>query len=77
MLLQSVYAIVDLAFVGRLGETAVAGLSISFQVFFIVLAYGQILAATALANVSQAWGARRFEQALSLGIGGGVPRRDP
>lgn len=78
MLLQSVYAIVDLAFVGRLGETAVAGLSISFQVFFIVLACGQILAATALANVSQAWGARRFEQAtgtfsaltlLSVGVG--------
>ncbi len=63
MLLQSVYAIIDLAFVGRLGETAVAGLSISFQVFFIILAISQIMATTALANVSQAYGAGRFAEA--------------
>ncbi len=58
--LQSVYAIVDLAFVARLGEASVAGLAISFQVFFIILALSQIVATTALAEISQAYGAHRF-----------------
>ena len=55
--LQSVYAIIDLAFVSRLGETAVAGLAISLQAFFIVLAISQMVATTALAEISQAYGA--------------------
>ena len=56
MLLQSVYAIVDLAYVGRLGSESVAGLAVSFQVFFIVLAVAQVISTTALSNVSQAYG---------------------
>lgn len=56
MLLQSVYALIDLAWVGLLGEAAVAGLSICLQVFFVVLALSQVLGTTALADISQAWG---------------------
>ena len=65
MLLQSVYALVDLGFVARLGDAAVAGLSISLQVFFIVLAVSQVLGITALANISQAYGAGRIDDARS------------
>lgn len=56
MLLQSVYAIVDLAWVKRLGEEAVAGLSINFQIFFVILALSQVIATTAMADMSQLWG---------------------
>ena len=65
MLLQSLYALVDLAFVGRLGGQAVAGLSISFQAFFIVLAISQAVATTAIAEVSQAWGAGKLDDGRS------------
>lgn len=56
MLLQSVYAIVDLAWIKRLGEDAVAGLSINFQIFFVILALSQVIATTAMADMSQLWG---------------------
>ena len=55
MLLQSVYAIVDLAWIKRLGEDAVAGLSINFQIFFVILALSQVIATTAMADISQLW----------------------
>ena len=64
--LQSIYAIVDLAFVARLGEASVAGLSISFQVFFIILALSQIVATSALAEISQAYGAGRLAHARGV-----------
>jgi len=66
MLLQSVYALVDLAFVARLGKEAVAGLSVCLQVFFVVLALGQVLAVSALAGISQAYGSGKFKQAWGL-----------
>ena len=66
MMLQSLYALIDLGFVGRLGEDAVAGLAISLQVFFIILALGQVIATTALANISQAYGAGDLDRARSL-----------
>jgi putative MATE family efflux protein len=66
MLLQSVYALVDLAFVARLGKEAVAGLSVCLQVFFVVLALGQVLAVTALAGISQAYGSGKLKEAWGL-----------
>lgn len=78
MTMQSVYALVDLAFVRQLGEAAIAGLSISFQVFFIILALSQIVAVTALSKVSQAYGSGDLAEArerlttfvlLAAGIG--------
>jgi len=66
MLLNSAYAMIDLAWVGSLGEPAVAGLSISLQAFFIILAIAQIIATTALADISQAYG--RGEVARAGGL---------
>ena len=62
MLLQSVYAIVDLAWIKRLGEDAVAGLSINFQIFFVILALSQVIATTAMADISQLWGSGEREE---------------
>jgi len=56
MTLQSAYAIVNLVFVTQLGDRAVSGLAITIQAFFIILAVGQVLGQTALADISQAYG---------------------
>lgn len=63
MMLQSAYALVDLAFVRQLGEKAVAGLAISFQAFFLILAIGQVVATAALAEISQHYGAKKIDSA--------------
>ncbi|MCB9733589.1 MAG: MATE family efflux transporter [Deltaproteobacteria bacterium] len=63
MLLQSLYALVDLAWVRSLGQEAVAGLSISLQAFFIILAVSQVVATTALAELSRAYGEGRVDDA--------------
>lgn len=65
LLLQSTYAIVDLLFIREIGQSAVAGLAISFQAFFMMLAISQVVAATALAGISQDYGAGRFDHARS------------
>ena len=79
MLLQSAYALIDLAFVGRLGEAAVAGLSISFQAFFLILALSQVIGTAALAGISQDYGSgdiagarSRFSGYCVVGVGLGV-----
>ncbi len=66
MLMQSAYALIDLAWVGRLGQAAVAGLSISLQVFFVLLALSQVVATTTLATISQTYGAGRADRARGL-----------
>jgi putative MATE family efflux protein len=63
MLLQSAYALVDLAFISRIGGKSVAALSISLQAFFIILAISQSIAAAALADVSQLYGAGKIQEA--------------
>jgi putative MATE family efflux protein len=54
--LQSLYALADLYFVGRLGGAALAGLGISLNTFFLVLAVGQAVGTGGLALLSQAYG---------------------
>ena len=63
MTLQSAYAIVNLVFVAQLGDRAVSGLAITIQAFFIILAVGQVLGQTALADISQAYGRGEIERA--------------
>jgi putative MATE family efflux protein len=60
MTLQSLYALVNLIFVAQLGDAAVSGLAFSVQAFFIVLAIGQVLGQTALADISHAYGRGDF-----------------
>ena len=64
--LQSLYALADLYFVGRLGGAAVAGLGISLNIFFLILALGMSLGIGALALISQAYGAGRRNQVAPM-----------
>ncbi len=67
-LFQTLYFLVDLYFVGRLGSAAVAGVSIGGNAMFVVLALTQSLAVGTTTLISQAVGAAdvpRAEHALS------------
>ncbi len=73
MLVQTLYLLVDLYFVSRLGDVALAGASAAGNAMFLVLALCQILSVGTLAVVSHAVGAddqRRaslaFNQAILL-----------
>jgi putative MATE family efflux protein len=59
--LQSLYALADLFFVGFLGGPALAGVGISLNSFFLVLALSQTMGAGALALISQAYGRQDLE----------------
>jgi putative MATE family efflux protein len=75
MVFQTLYFLIDLYWVGRLGTAAVAGVSIAGQLSFIVLALGQMLGVGATTLISHAAGRRDnveaghlFNQALGLSI---------
>jgi putative MATE family efflux protein len=75
MVFQTLYFLIDLYWVGRLGTAAVAGVSIAGQFTFIVLALGQMLGVGATTLVSHAAGRRDaaeaghlFNQALGLSL---------
>ena len=56
MLVQTLYYLVDLYFVGRLGDTALAGVSASGNVLFLVMSFSQVLNVATAALISQAVG---------------------
>jgi putative MATE family efflux protein len=56
MLLQTLYYVVDLYFVARLGDAAMAGVSAAGNVMFIVMALSQMLGVGTVALVSHAVG---------------------
>jgi putative MATE family efflux protein len=73
MFLQTLYYIVDLYFVARLGDAALAGVSAAGNVMFLVFALTQMLGVGTVALVSQATGRKDraeanlfFNQAVSL-----------
>jgi len=75
MVLFTVYLLVDLYFVGRLGPEAVAALSISSNAFFIHLGFSTILGTGGMALIAQAFGrkeyghaARVFKQSLLVAL---------
>lgn len=75
LIFQTLYFIIDLYFVSRLGSAAVAGVSAAGNVFFLALAAAQMIGIGAMALVSQAVGrkdeadANLFsDQALSLSL---------
>jgi putative MATE family efflux protein len=79
MVFQTLYFLVDLYFVGRLGKTAVAAVSLSGNLMFLTLALTQMLGVGTTALVAQATGRKdRAEarlvfnqsQILSLVVGG-------
>jgi putative MATE family efflux protein len=80
LLLQTLYYLVDLYFVARLGEAAIAGVSAAGNLWFIVLALTQVLGVSTVALMSHAAGRKDrgeanhvFNQAITLaGVCAGV-----
>ena len=58
MLIQTLYFIVDLYFVGKLGSAALAGLSLAGNAMFLIFALTQILNVSTAALISHAVGAK-------------------
>src|SRR6185503_17890264 len=63
MVFQTLYFLVDLYFVGRLGEEAIAGVGIAGNLTFIVLAITQMLAVGTTTLISHAAGRKEREHA--------------
>ncbi len=59
-ILQSLYGLADLYFVGLVGGPAVAGLGVSLNTFFVILALGQTIGIGTMALSARAYGARDF-----------------
>jgi putative MATE family efflux protein len=75
MVLFTIYLLVDIYFVGKLGPDAVAALSISSNAFFIHLGFSTVLGTGGMALIAQAFGrkdyhhaARVFKQSLMLAV---------
>ncbi|MDJ0819913.1 MAG: MATE family efflux transporter [Desulfobacterales bacterium] len=66
MVMFTVYLMVDLYFVGRLGPDAVAALSISGNAFFIHLGLSTILGTGGMALIAQAFGRKDYDQAAQV-----------
>ena len=63
MVFQTMYVLIDLYWVGRLGTDAVAAVGLSGNLMFIVLAATQMLGVGTTTLVSHATGARNHERA--------------
>ena len=63
MVFQTLYFLVDLYFVGRLGKEAIAGVGIAGNLTFIVLAITQMLAVGTTTLISHAAGRKEREEA--------------
>ena len=79
LIFQTMYVIVDLYFVSRLGSAAIAGVSAAGNVFFLALAASQLISIGVMATVAQAVGkkdeaeANLFsDQAISMSLLFGV-----
>lgn len=66
MVFQTLYILVDLFWVGRLGTDAVAAVGISANLSFLVLAISQMLGVGATTMVSHAAGRKQHDQAIFL-----------
>jgi len=66
MVMFTVYLMVDLFFVGRLGPEAVAALSISGNAFFIHLGLSTVLGTGGMVLIAQAFGRKDYDQAADV-----------
>ena len=66
MVMFTVYLIVDLVFVGRLGPEAVAALSISGNAFFIHLGFSTVLGTGGMVLIAQAFGRKDYARAANV-----------
>jgi putative MATE family efflux protein len=63
MVVFTLYLLIDLYFVGRLGPHAVAAVSISSNAFFVVFGLNFVLGTGGMALIAQAFGKKDFESA--------------
>ena len=66
MVMFTVYLMVDLIFVGRLGPEAVAALSISGNAFFIHLGFSTVLGTGGMVLIAQAFGRKDYDHAANV-----------
>ena len=66
MFLQSLYVLVDLYFVGRLGNAAVAGVGLASNIQFIVIALCQVVSVGSVALIAHAAGRKDTAQAQDV-----------
>src|SRR5919198_3753261 len=66
MVFQTLYFLIDLYWVGRLGKEAVAGVAIAGNLTFIVLAISQMLGVGVTALISHAVGQKEHDRALLI-----------
>jgi len=66
MVLFTIYLLVDIYFVGKLGPDAVAALSISSNAFFIHLGFSTVLGTGGMALIAQAFGRKEYDQAAQV-----------
>lgn len=70
MVVQTLYNVVDTAFVGRLGVDAIAALTFSFPVFFLYFAILHVVSIGTSAKISQFVGAKNKTAAENVGLHG-------
>ncbi len=75
MIVQTIYYLVDLYFVGQLGKTALAGVNAAGNLAFLIIGFTQILGVGTVALISQAVGRKDqqqsnliFNQAIGISI---------
>ena len=67
---QNMYNIVDTAFIGRLGANAIAALTFSFPIFFILIAIGSGLGVGTNSRITRFLGAKKIKAAENTAIHG-------
>jgi len=65
-MMQVGYNVVDIFWVGRLGAMAIAAVALAGNVFFIILAVGQIIGSGTVALVAQSFGAALSDRANNI-----------
>lgn len=66
LVVQTLYSLIDIYWVSRLGEEAVAAVSLSSNVMFVVMAVSQMIGVGAVALVSQSAGRKEQQEVLRL-----------
>ena len=65
-MMQTSYNLVDIFWVGKLGATAIAAVSLAGNFFYVILALGQVIGSGTVALVAHSFGARSTEQANNV-----------
>ena len=64
--MQTSYHIIDIFWVGRLSSTAIAAVSLAGNIFYVILAVGQMVGSGTVALVAHSFGAKMFDRVNSI-----------